>query len=119
MGLSFEHLDDFVTLLFGVTLAIWAIVGFVKQRHIFVMVLSLSLGAVLMAAGLLNLLGFIDPKWVSVSRNAVVGVGFIWTSVSALYSPPQPKFPLWTQWAMLVFGVGSTLSALVVGLGYF
>ncbi len=42
MELSFKHLDALITLLFGVNTRHLGIAGFVKQRHIFVMVLSLS-----------------------------------------------------------------------------
>jgi hypothetical protein len=118
MELLWKHLDALVHLLFGGAIAIWAVYACVRARSILGMVLYLSFGAAFMALGLLDLLGLLDPEGVGVSRNAVVGIGLIWTSVSALYSPPEPRFPRWTQWAFLVYGIGSLSWAIVCVLHY-
>jgi hypothetical protein len=102
------------SLIFGGVCAILAVGALVKSREIVEMVRHLSVGTAFAALGLLDLTGRMDAEWICVSQNAVIGIMAMWWSISELYSPPSPSFPRWTQWALLVIGVGLILSAVYV-----
>ena len=51
----------------------------------------------------------VSSPWWSTARNIALGLLMGSTSAIALLYPPQPKFPRWTQWAILVLGGGSLL----------
>ncbi len=103
MNWIWDHFLSLLNLLFGGALVIGALLRLTRRENALVVVLLLF-GIAVAAPAILNLMGFIDSRWVDVSRDAVVGIWFIWTSIWALYSPPSPSFPKWTQWAMLVIG---------------
>lgn len=119
MVLLLKNFDALVILLFGVTAAIVAVEVYVKHKTILEMVLWLSFGAAFTAVGLLVLTGVIPAEMAGVSSSAVVGIALTWMSIVALYSPPSPSFPVWTKWAMLVFGVVSILTAVVQALNHY
>jgi hypothetical protein len=83
------------------------------------MVVCLSFASVFWALTFLNLLGVGTPPWVDMLRYAVMGIYLTIMSIEALYSPPSPRFPNWTKWAMLAFGIGSILVVPVLGLHYY
>ncbi len=114
-----KHFTTLGNLLMGGVLVMGAVEGFVRRRSVRDLVLWLSFGVLLMALGLLNLIGFMDPEWARVTSNAAIGAWLIAASLSALFSPPSPSFPNWTKWTILVFGVGSLLAAIHTGLTYY
>ncbi|MBI5570344.1 MAG: hypothetical protein HY914_10405 [Desulfomonile tiedjei] len=118
MDLLVKHFGALMNLVFGGVLVIGAVYAFIKHRSFQGMVLWLSFGVAFTTLGLLALVGLMDPEWVDVSSGAVFGMCLIWFSISTLCSPPSPSFPNWTQWAMLVFGVGSLLAAISAGLRF-
>ncbi len=93
--------------------------AFGKRRSILRMVLWLSFGAAFTALGLLDLMGFMVSEWSRVSDVAVVGLSLILASLSALSAPPSTSFPRLTQWAMLVFGLGCILFAVLEARVYY
>ncbi len=118
MDLLEEHFEALINMFFGGALAIAAVLVFIKHRSIPAMAILLLFSAVFTALGLLGLGGLIAREWVRVSCNAALGVFLIIVSMSTLSAPPSLRFPNWTKWASLAFGVGLLLSAVVVGLGY-
>jgi hypothetical protein len=119
MELSLRHFWAFSLLLIGASSAIRTVEIFVQHKSILGTVLFLSFSISFTALGLLELFGLIDPEWFVVSGSALLGIYLLAISVSALYSPPQPRFPKWTQWAMLVFGVGLLLIAPAIGMHFY
>jgi hypothetical protein len=111
--------DALFNLLFGGALVIGALFCLVKPRNILGMVLCLFGASAVTAPAVLDLMGLITREWVGLSRDIVLGMGLIWTSIWALYSPPSPSFPRWTQWAWLVIGVGSVLWGSIHVLDYY
>jgi hypothetical protein len=50
------------------------------------------------------------PKWIAVSREALVGIVFVWIGISSLYGGSLPHFSIWTKWASLIVGVKSSFN---------
>ncbi len=96
-----------------------AVLTFTKHRDNLRMVLWISFGAAFIALGLFDFMGFMAPEWGRVSDAAVVGLSLILGSVLALCAPPSPSFPRLTQWAMLVFGLGCILFAVLEARVYY
>ena len=115
---------DFFGILFNLLLGgaaiIMAVVGLIKRWEGTFWSLVLGVfGALLLTLGLLNLTGMISAKWLYITRNAFIGVCLILSGVAGLYSPPSPKYPRWTQWAMVVIGAGSIFFALIELAAFF
>jgi hypothetical protein len=87
----------------------------VKDKNIRATILGLSVGVALAAEAALVWLYLVGQlttmEWFTVLGHVLCGFVLIGPSVSALYSPPSASYPRWTQWAMLVFGVGWVISA--------
>jgi hypothetical protein len=108
-----DHFEAVLTLGLGAISAIDAVESFARRRSILWMALFLSVGAALIALALLALTTSIHAAWLNISKNALWGIAFVLMSILGLYSRLSPKFPRWTQWAMLVFGVGCIFVALI------
>jgi hypothetical protein len=98
-------------LFFAGTCVIWALYILAKTKTISGMAYCLLLAAAFATIGWLDLKGLLDTKWTSVGLNALIGINLIVTAIASLYSPPSPKAPRWTQWAMLVIGALVVLTA--------
>jgi len=102
---------DFYDVLFNLFLGgaaiILAVVAFIRRWNwgIADIVWWIVFGAAVSILCILNFIELIDGAWINVCRDALLGVFFILTSISLLYSPPSPRYPRWTQWAGLVLGV--------------
>ena len=119
MDLLVKHDTAFLNLLFAGFFAVGTLYEVAKRRSVGGVVFGLSFGAAFAALALLDLTGLIARGAAGVSQKAAVGLGLIWTSIWALYSPPSPTYPNWTKWAWLIIGIGWTLSAIYVGLIYY
>ena len=109
-----DFFDTLIHLGFGAALIILAAAAFIKRWSWSAtdMVLLLTFGAALVTLGLLDLIGVMDATWIHISRNIIFGSFFILRSISALHSPSSPKDSRWTQWAMLILGVGLAIYAI-------
>ncbi|HTY22342.1 MAG TPA: hypothetical protein VMC85_04380 [Desulfomonilaceae bacterium] len=111
--------DALVDMVIGGGFAIVGLSVFAKHRSILGTVLWLSFCIAFMASVLLALNGLVAAQWVDVYKYAVIGIGLILQSISALYLPPSPTFPNWINWAGLVLGAVAIFWAMVGGLRYY
>jgi hypothetical protein len=114
MDLLAKHFSALMWLLFGAHFVFSRASLFGTDRSI-----RRPVGVALMIMGLLGLSRLSAPECVLVSTAGVMGIYFIWTSIAALCSPPVPSFPIWTQWAILVMGLGFSVAAIGIGLDYY
>jgi hypothetical protein len=114
-----KQVEDVWSLFVGGSLVVLAIYILARGRNRSGTLQALFFGAAFMAVGSLGLMGLIAADWVGVSYNAVFGIFVISTNIWALRSPPSPSYPRWAQWAMLAFGAGFVLSALLSGVSYY
>ena len=100
------YFESLLFLCCGAALLIDSVAVFAKNKSIPGLLVRLLVGVACVFLALYSLIVSTDGAWVYVSKNALLGFGLIVYAISGLYSPPSPKFPNWTKWATLIFGVG-------------
>jgi len=111
------HLDAWLSLILAV---VWAVTGlggggFGKDNRVSYLgqIVYLSGGLALAAIGVLGLLEFLPPIWVTVSMYLVLGTTIFMEATGRLHLMPQTN---WTKWFLVVFGVVLMLSAVMHGM---
>jgi hypothetical protein len=100
-----------VDLLFGVCFILAAAQSYWERRSTLTIIVWLLVGAAYVALGLSNYMELMAPKWIGISREALVGIVFIWIGISSLYGGSLPHFSIWTKWASLIVGASLLLIA--------
>jgi hypothetical protein len=111
-----KYSDVLVDLLFGVCFILAAAQSFWERRSTLNIIVSLLVGAAYVALSLSNYMELIAPKWMGVSREALVGIVGMWIGISAICGSSLSRFPIWTRWAMLVIGASLLLVAVKTAL---
>lgn len=110
MDLILKHPGTCVMLLFALALLARVSKNLAEPKNLF----PFLLGALLMALGLLDLLGVIilSQKWVLACSSAIWGLFFVIIGIGTLRSPANPA--KWASWAAVVIGMGGIVMTFVI-----
>ncbi|AFM22820.1 hypothetical protein [Desulfomonile tiedjei] len=104
-----KYSDVLVDLLFGVCCILAAAQFQWERRNTLTIIVWLLFGAAYVVLGLSNYMELMAPKWIGISREALVGIVGMWIGISALYGGSLPHFSRWTKWASLIVGAALLL----------